>query len=172
MVSFRFGVLASLMFSIYCVILSLKSTSNSSRQSGAILKQFSYSSFTYKQTWARKMYIYIVRIPHHPHHPLKSGGGGGVNSNYLPRNGELWKIEKRGWKYGAGADLLKRGDWLFSYLICSRFIIFTFRNYFFLWTGKIILLKFVSTKEGWLVGLRQEGVAWGWWGCLKYLKRG
>ena len=32
---------------------------------------------------------------------------------------------------GAGAGLLKRkGDWQFSYLVVSRFIVFTFRNYF------------------------------------------
>ena len=49
----------------------------------------------------------------------------------------IWKILKSGWKYGAGAGLLKRGDWHFSYLIFSRFIIFTFRNYFTL--CKIVL---------------------------------
>ena len=55
-----------------------------------------------------------------------------------PLGGEgLWKILKRGWKYGAGAGLLKRGGWNFSYLIFSRFIIFTFRNYFTL--CKIVL---------------------------------
>ena len=37
---------------------------------------------------------------------------------------------KRGWNYGARAGLLKMGDCRFSYLIFSRFIIFTFRNYF------------------------------------------
>ena len=31
---------------------------------------------------------------------------------------------------------------------------------------------YVSIGEGWLVGLGQEGVAWGWGNCLKYLKRG
>ena len=30
------------------------------------------------------------------------------------------------------------------------------------WTGKIALLIFVWTKKGWLVGLGQLGVAWGW----------
>ena len=38
-------------------------------------------------------------------------------------------------------------------------------------TGKITLLIFVRTKEGWLVGLGQEGVERGWRDCLKYLKR-
>ena len=37
-----------------------------------------------------------------------------------------------GWKYGAGAGLLKSRGWYFSYLIFSRFIIFKFRNYFIL----------------------------------------
>ena len=56
-----------------------------------------------------------------------------VNFNYLPWEGRLWKIFKRGWKYGAGAGLLKRrGGWHFSHLFFSRFIIFTFRNYFIL----------------------------------------
>ena len=31
---------------------------------------------------------------------------------------------------GAGADVLKRGGWHFSYLIFSKFIIFICRNYF------------------------------------------
>ena len=48
--------------------------------------------------------------------PLESGGEG------------IWKIKKRGWKY---AGLLKKKEgWHFSYLIFSRFIIFTFTNYF------------------------------------------
>ena len=34
------------------------------------------------------------------------------------------------WKYDAGAGLLEGRGWYFSYLIFSRFIIFTFRNYF------------------------------------------
>ena len=45
--------------------------------------------------------------------------------------------QKKGWKYVARAGLLKRRGWLFSYLIFSRFIIFTFRNYFTL--CKIVL---------------------------------
>ena len=40
------------------------------------------------------------------------------------------------------------------------------------WTGKITLLIFVWTKEGWLVRLGQEGVAQRWGNCLKYHKRG
>ena len=42
--------------------------------------------------------------------------------------GGIWKIKKRGWKYGTGPGLLKmggrKGGWHFSYLIFSRFIIF------------------------------------------------
>ena len=43
----------------------------------------------------------------------------------------IWNIKRR-WKYGAGAVLLKRveGCWHFPYLIFSRLIIFTFRNYY------------------------------------------
>ena len=44
--------------------------------------------------------------------------------------GESEKLKKRGWKYEAGAGLLKRAGGHFSSLIFSRFIIFTFRNYF------------------------------------------
>ena len=53
-----------------------------------------------------------------------------------PPKGEKYeklKIKKRGWKYDPGAGLLKGGGtstWHFFYLIFSRFIIFTFRNYF------------------------------------------
>ena len=47
-----------------------------------------------------------------------------------PSGGKIWKINNRGWKYGAEAGLLKRGRWHFPYLIFLRFIIFTFRNYF------------------------------------------
>ena len=51
-----------------------------------------------------------------------------------PRGEEIWKIRKREWNYGAGAGLLKRmkgveGGCHFSYLIFSKLIIFTFRNY-------------------------------------------
>ena len=63
--------------------------------------------------------------------------GGKANSDYRPRKGGNLRILKRGWKYGAGAGLLKRGDRRFSYLIFSRFIIFTYGNYFTL--CKIVL---------------------------------
>ena len=70
--------------------------------------------------------------------PLK----GEVSFDYLPRSpreggGQIWEFLKRGWKYGAGAGLLKKAGegrgWHFSYLCFSRFIIFTFRNYFTLY---------------------------------------
>ena len=64
-----------------------------------------------------------------------------VNFKYLPWRGGNLKNQKKWWKYGAGAGLFKRmggmGSWHFSYLIFSRFIIFTFRYYFTL--GKIVL---------------------------------
>ena len=53
------------------------------------------------------------------------------------RGGQGSEKLKKGWKYGAGAGLLKkvvvaegRGVWHLSCSIFSRFIIFTFRNYF------------------------------------------
>ena len=60
---------------------------------------------------------------------------GGVHFNYLhQRGGGTLKNLKRGWEYGAGSGLFKRGGGgcNFSCLICSRFIIFTFWNYFIL----------------------------------------
>ena len=69
----------------------------------------------------------------------------GVNFDSIPSRGEGSQKLKRGWKYGAGAGLLKGGwGWHFSYWVFPRFIIFTFRNYFtlckilsYIW-GKII----------------------------------
>ena len=54
-----------------------------------------------------------------------------------PPEGGIWKIKKGGGSMVQGQVLLKWGDWHFSYLIFSRFIIFTFRNYFTL--CKIVL---------------------------------
>ena len=49
----------------------------------------------------------------------------------IDKNLKSKKLKKgSGWKYGAGAGVFERGDWHFPYLIFSRFIIFTFRNYF------------------------------------------
>ena len=78
----------------------------------------------------------IIRTPP-PSPPFKRVGK--VNFNDLLRRGGgwLWKIENREWKYDAGAGLLNRGGWHFSYLIFSSFIIFTGRNYFTL--CKIVL---------------------------------
>ena len=67
----------------------------------------------------------IVRTP-----PFLEAGRGG--EFWLPpRRGVrgIWKIKKIGWKYGAGAGLLKRGELALFLFIFSRFIIFTFRNY-------------------------------------------
>ena len=61
---------------------------------------------------------------------------GEVNFNFLITSRDL-KNFKEGWKHVAEAGLLKRGGWPFSYLVFSRFIIFTFRNYFTL--CKIVL---------------------------------
>ena len=55
--------------------------------------------------------------------------GGRVNFDNLHQRreggGGIWKIEKRGWKYGAGG-----AGGHFSYFSFSRFIIFAFKNYF------------------------------------------
>ena len=47
-----------------------------------------------------------------------------------PPEGGDPKNFKKGWKYGVGEGLLKRGGWHFFYIIFSKFIIFTFTNYF------------------------------------------
>ena len=59
---------------------------------------------------------------------ITSFGGGGI-----------CKINKRWWKYGAGAGVLKKGgaEWYSFYLMFLRFMVFTFRNYFILW--KVVL---------------------------------
>ena len=44
--------------------------------------------------------------------------------------GGIWKIKKRGGSMVQGQVFLKGRCWHFSYLFFSRFIIFTFRNYF------------------------------------------
>ena len=46
-------------------------------------------------------------------------GGGGVNFNYLPQRGEDYEKFKKGWKYGAGAGLLKRGVGTFPIYFCQ-----------------------------------------------------
>ena len=54
-------------------------------------------------------------------------GEEGISKFWLPfPEGGTRKIKKGGWMYGAGAGLLKREGWHFSYLIFSRFIIFKF----------------------------------------------
>ena len=61
------------------------------------------------------------------------GGRGGGGKFWLlpPEGGGSEKLQKGGSKYGAGAPyFLKGGSWHFPYLIFTRFIIFTFRNYF------------------------------------------
>ena len=40
------------------------------------------------------------------------------------------------------------------------------------WTGKFALLIFVQTKKGWLVGLGQEELAWGWGELSKISSKG
>ena len=74
-----------------------------------------------------------------PPAPFKKEGGSKFRLS--PPEGGIWKIKKGGGSMVQGQVLLKeRGDWHFSYLIFSRFIIFTFftfRNYFTL--CKIVL---------------------------------
>ena len=76
--------------------------------------------------------IYWFNIVRTPSLPFSKRG----SKFWLPPwEGGIWKIKKskkRGWKYGAGASLLKRGGgggrggWHFSYLNFSKFIIFRF----------------------------------------------
>ena len=66
--------------------------------------------------------------------------GGGVNFDYLPqREGESEKLKKGGGSMVQGQVVLKGGrGWCnFFYIIFSRFVSFTFRNYFTL--CKIVL---------------------------------
>ena len=103
-----------------------------------ILQSFDSHSTVFE--WG-KGYILLVLDPPPPLLFLKEG----VNFHSIPSRGEGSQKLKRGWKYGAGAGLLKGGwGWHFSYLVFPRFIIFTFRNYFtlckilsYIW-GKII----------------------------------
>ena len=57
------------------------------------------------------------------------------------KKGKPERLKKGGWKYGVTAGLLKREGWHFSYLILSRFIIFTCRNYplqsYYAFEGKV-----------------------------------
>ena len=69
-------------------------------------------------------------------------------------------------EYGVEVGLLKRGAWHFSCLIFSRFLIFTFRNYF---TQNCVTLDFFLYKE--LRILSRTRVAYfrdrNWyWSCL------
>ena len=96
---------------------------------------------------------HIVNSYHSSDPPLFKGGE--VNFKYLCRRGGIWKIKKREWKYGAGASLLKRGSWHFSYLIFSRFIIFAIRNYFtlckivlYIWRRMIFFCHHNFMKKG------------------------
>ena len=101
-----------------------------------------------------------------------------MSFNYLSRRGG----NKRGGGMVQGQVFLKKkGGWQFCYLIFSKFIIFTFRNYFtlckvvnrdntfeeiFFSTNIILWRKFILSclkknlcmcKEGWRVGLGQDG---------------
>ena len=58
-------------------------------------------------------------------------GGGSKFSLPPPEAGDSEKLKKEGWTMVQGQVFLKAvGGWHFSYLTFSRFIIFTFRNYF------------------------------------------
>ena len=103
---------------------------------------FSYSLlpkiFKLKRSSLRLVFLIkiVYNIVRTPSPFLKRGE---VNFDYLPWSGESEKLEKRDGSIEHGQVLLKKawGGWHFSYLIFSRFIIFTFRNYFTL--CKIVL---------------------------------
>ena len=65
----------------------------------------------------------IVRSPPPTHPPIFKGGREEIL--ITSHGGGNLKNQKRGWEYGAGAGLLKRGGggWHFSYAIFSKFII-------------------------------------------------
>ena len=77
------------------------------------------------------------RVPLHSSDPPFFKGGE-VIFNCPPGGGG--SENQRKWKYGAGAGLLKKRGWNFSCLIFSKFIIYTFREYFSLY--KIVLNAF------------------------------
>ena len=55
--------------------------------------------------WLANYMLSIVQTP-----PFFLKGQGKVNFNYLPRRRGIWKILKRGWKYGAGVGVfIRRG---------------------------------------------------------------
>ena len=96
--------------------------------------------------------------PPPPAAPLFKGGGGKF---WLPSpEGATWKLKKGGGSILQGQVLLKGwgregGGWHFSYLIFSRCIIFTFRNYFTLckivlciWRKIIFFCHHNFTKKG------------------------
>ena len=80
-------------------------------------KIFKLSRSSLRFVFLIKIVYNIVRTPIF----LKRGK---VNLDYLPRRGEYEKLEK-----GGGSMVKGQVGWHFSYLIFSRFIIFTFRNY-------------------------------------------
>ena len=58
---------------------------------------------------------------------------GGVNFDYLPRRGGSEKLKKLGGSIVQGQIFLKEGGGNCSYLMLSKFVIFTFTNYFTLY---------------------------------------
>ena len=73
--------------------------------------------------WLTSYMLSIVRNPN-----FFKGGGEKILIT-SPSGEEIWNFENRGGSAGTGV-FLKGGDWHFPYLIFSRFIIFTSRNYF------------------------------------------
>ena len=121
-------------------------------------------------------------------------------SKLYPSEGGVWKIKKGGgrWKYGAGAGFHKRRGWHLSYLIFTRFIIFTFSYFFTLSRSGVFARRFEKSKidfwqkatvelskhpfdiclnpltkwkEGWYVWLGHVDVAWEWGNCLKGMEQ-
>ena len=87
--------------------------------------------------------------------PLFLKGGSKFWLSLLEEKRGIWKIKKGSERMVHGHVFLKGGgDWHFSCLIFSRFIIFTFRNYFTLfkivlciWRKKIFSLTIILWKK-------------------------
>ena len=95
-----------------------------------------FATFPLSKFWKiiKKMPGDIILLHIHVYHKWKSVGRTPppplflkwINFKYLPGEGGIWKIKKRGWKYGAGVGLLRRKGlplFLFNFFKVYQFYI-------------------------------------------------